>query len=426
MALRVPLFFDGTEGTFGEVDQNNDSIELGALTMNGAVNMNTNQINGLSSPSLGTDAANKAYVDSVAAGLDPKESVRVATTAALPAYTAAGSGVGKTLTADANGALAIDGVSPLSIGDRVLVKDEGTGTDVDNGIYTVTDPGSAGTPWELTRATDFDEDNEVTQGAFTFVGEGTANQAAGYVLITSDPITVDTTAMTFSQFAGSTSFVGGDGVDITGSTISVDLAGTTEGEAGLEFNGGKLRVQLNGTTLERSASGLAVLGLPSLFTINGVAVTANVTANNLSELTGGTATTLHTHTEVEGANAVQNDINVDSAVSNGDPVYLTATGDRVASADADQTASAIEKRVIGVAEGAQAVTGSPVTVVSAGIAEGVLAGATPGSARWLGAGGGLSTTPASGAGDRRILMGFAVNATDLFVQIQDFGRSAGP
>jgi len=56
-------------------------------------------------PTLDGQASTKAYVDSIGTGVRIKEAVRAKTVATLPAYTPAGSGVGKTLTADANGAL---------------------------------------------------------------------------------------------------------------------------------------------------------------------------------------------------------------------------------------------------------------------------------------------------------------------------------
>lgn len=148
-----------------------------------------------------TDVANKAYVDSLAAGLDPKASVVLATTAALPAYTPAGSGVGKTLTANANGALTIDSVA-ATINTRVLIKDEGGGTSIHNGIYDVTNPGSGGAPFVLTRSQDFDGNpsGEVSDGAYTFVEQGTVNNGSGWFVTTSNPITVDVTPITFSQF----------------------------------------------------------------------------------------------------------------------------------------------------------------------------------------------------------------------------------
>ena len=54
----------------------------------------------------------------------PRPTVQLATAAALAANTYANgtAGVGATLTANANGALSVDGVTP-SAGDRVLVKD---------------------------------------------------------------------------------------------------------------------------------------------------------------------------------------------------------------------------------------------------------------------------------------------------------------
>jgi hypothetical protein len=147
------------------------------------------------------DIPNKAYVDSIASGLDPKESVRVKTDTLLPAYTAAGSQTTKTLTADANGAISIDGVTPLAVGERILVDSLGTATGADRGIYTVTDVGSGATPWILTRADDANEDSKVTSGLYTYVEEGTNHSGQGYVLSTNNPITLDTTSLSFALFS---------------------------------------------------------------------------------------------------------------------------------------------------------------------------------------------------------------------------------
>src|SRR3972149_3276601 len=85
--------------------------------------------------------------------LGRKLSCRCATAAALPAVTAAGSGVGKTLTADAVGVLTVDGIATF-LNDRILVKNQVTGAN--NGIYLCTTEGTAGVAFVLTRATDFD------------------------------------------------------------------------------------------------------------------------------------------------------------------------------------------------------------------------------------------------------------------------------
>jgi len=156
------------------------------------------RLTNVATPSSASDAATKGYADSIAAGFDPKDSVDAATTAALPTVTAAGSGVGKTLTATANGALSIDSYSP-SAGERVLVKDQVAG--LNNGIYLVTDAGSAGTPFILTRATDFDGNpsGEVSKGAITLAVNGTVNGGYQWYLTTAGTITVDTTALSFSK-----------------------------------------------------------------------------------------------------------------------------------------------------------------------------------------------------------------------------------
>jgi len=200
--------------------------ELGAPA--GAVALNSKKITGLATPEAASDGATKGYVDGVATGLDLKESCKVATTEALPACTAGGSGVGKTLTMDAVAVLTVDGVATV-LNDRILVKNQVTGAD--NGIYKVTTEGTVGVAAVLTRAIDFDEDAEVTAGAYSFIEEGTTLADQGWVLTTNAPITVDTTALVFGQFssAGGTpahaaSHQNGGGDEISVAGLSGELA----------------------------------------------------------------------------------------------------------------------------------------------------------------------------------------------------------
>jgi len=225
------------------------------------------------------------------------------------------------------------------------------------------------------------------------------------------------------------------GIEVTANGIAIDLDPT---DPGLEFNAGDLRVKVDGAhgiirgtsgleieiddtpdTLDVDADGLKVVGLPSLFKINDVAVGATVTAANLDTLTDGSnADALHTHA---GSENNQGDWNVDSAVAAGDPVYWTSTGDRIAKADAATLATT---KPFAVSVDAQSTVGQPATCVSMGIAAGVLSSATPGDRYYLAAGGGLTATRPTGSGNRVIQMGFAKNSTDLWVEIQDYGRVA--
>ena len=160
-----------------------------------AHDITANKVTGLIAPVAGSDATNKQYVDDVAAGIKWKAPVRAATTANI------------TLS----GAQTIDGVSVIA-GDRVLVKDQSTGSQ--NGIYV-----AASGAWS--RATDFDASAEVTGGSGTFVSEGTAAGNTGWVLTTDDPITIGSTALVFAQFTGGAGVSAGNGLLQTGSVFDV-------------------------------------------------------------------------------------------------------------------------------------------------------------------------------------------------------------
>jgi hypothetical protein len=151
-------------------------------------------------------------LDILQASFDFKASVRASTTGALPTYTAAAGA----LTATANGALAAqDGVT-LAAAERLLVKNESGGNQKYNGIYVVTQVGDGSHPFILTRAGDANASAEVTAGLFVTVSEGTANGDTSWWLTTNDPITLDTTALTFSVFGSSGSPTGSAGGDLSG------------------------------------------------------------------------------------------------------------------------------------------------------------------------------------------------------------------
>ena len=162
-----------------------------------------------------TSLVSKEYVDAVKVGLDFKDSVRVATTANISLSSAPA---------------AIDGVT-LSSDDRVLVKDQSTGSQ--NGLYVFNGSGSA-----MTRATDADANAEVTSGMFTFVTEGTVNADSGFVLTTDGSITVGTTALAFAQFSGAGQITAGAAMTKTGNTLDVAVDGQS-----LEVSSDALRIK---------------------------------------------------------------------------------------------------------------------------------------------------------------------------------------
>jgi len=200
----------------------NNTVNL-VPTGTGTVDVANKRITSVAEPTQASDAATKNYVDAVKTGLDVKDSVRVTTNGALTAtYSNGSSGVGATLTnSGTQAALTIDSIV-LSVGDRVLVKDQANG--LQNGFYRVTTAGSASTNWVLTRSTDADENSEVTPGAFTFVEEGTIGANNGYVCTNVGSITLGTTPVTFVQFSGAGSVIAGNGLTKNGNTL--DVVGT--------------------------------------------------------------------------------------------------------------------------------------------------------------------------------------------------------
>jgi len=130
------------------------------------------------------------------------KAVRVATAAALPAYTQAGAGVGATLTMDAVGVVTIDGAA-IVLNDRIFLTDTHAVATKNAGIYKCTTEGTAGVAAIFTRATDFDAAaaGEIEKGAAVRPTAGTANIGKTYVLTTAAAITVDTTALAFAEYA---------------------------------------------------------------------------------------------------------------------------------------------------------------------------------------------------------------------------------
>jgi hypothetical protein len=167
------------------------------------LNANTRKVVNLATPTNATDAATKAYVDSVASGLDVKASVKAMTLTNVVL----------------NGApTTVDGITLVN-GDRYLLA--GQTTTNQNGIYVVTDAGGQ-TP--LVRATDADATGDITGGTFVFVEEGTYADT-GWVVQSNGTPTLGTDPIVWVQFSGAGSFTAGSGLTQSGTTLNVG-AGT--------------------------------------------------------------------------------------------------------------------------------------------------------------------------------------------------------
>ena len=147
--------------------------------------------------------ASKQYVDSALAGIRTRLTVRAATTAAI------------NLSSDLQNGDSLDGLtggSALSTGDRVLVKDQSSGSE--NGIYTVVSSGTA------SRSTEADTWDEII-GQLISIQEGTANADDLYLNTSDSGGTLNTTAIAYTKvFPG------------TGGTVtSVSTAGLATGGA---------------------------------------------------------------------------------------------------------------------------------------------------------------------------------------------------
>jgi hypothetical protein len=153
-------------------------------------------------PTNGTDAANKSYVDGAVQtsqqGLDAKQSVVAASTVSIAAL-------------NGSSTITLDGILVVS-GDRVLIKNQTDGSQ--NGIYTVT-------PAAWTRTADFDTWTEIVS-AYVFVEQGTTQADTGWVC-TADTGggTVGTTPFAFVQFSGAGVITAGAGLTKTGNVLSI-------------------------------------------------------------------------------------------------------------------------------------------------------------------------------------------------------------
>lgn len=136
-------------------------------------------------PTNNQDIANKQYVDNSIVSLivaqDKKEAVRVL--------------INTNITYTGSAPDTVDGIA-LAVGDRLALV--GQTTAAQNGIYVVQTLGT-GVNGTWIRATDADATAEVTQGMTFDVSQGTVFGGTTWLLVTPDPIVLNTTSLSFIQ-----------------------------------------------------------------------------------------------------------------------------------------------------------------------------------------------------------------------------------
>jgi len=223
LGTSTPNAISGASSNAGSASAPSKEDHVHAFTPAQNLSMAGYKLTNLGTPTLDTDASTKAYVDSVAQGLNIHDSVKAGTTASLASitggtvtYNNGSSGVGATLTLQ-NALTTLDTSYTVVSGDRLLIKNEAT--QANNGIYTID-----ATLKILTRATDFDSTAEIGGGDFVFVVDGTTLDNTGWVCI-DKATTVGTTPIIFTQFSGQGTYTAGNGLTLSNNQFSVN-AGT--------------------------------------------------------------------------------------------------------------------------------------------------------------------------------------------------------
>jgi hypothetical protein len=434
IAFQASAIATGTVRTISMPDANVNLADVNvAILQDGSRAFTANQSMGgfrltnLAAPIASSDAATRAYVDNAIEGVKPKEAVRVATTANI------------TLS----GLQTIDGIT-LVAGDRVLVKDQTA--QAENGIYV-----AAAGAWS--RAADFDQLTPVNEIKGAYVAVSSGNTHAGKVFVcNSDPSTLDTDPITFVFFNSIAALNAGDGISLVGTTIEVDHDGQ-----GLQFVSGQLALELDGSTLSKSASGLKVAdaGIAALQLAANSVITAKIQDGAVTEdklaasvagagLTGGAGSPLAVGANADGSIQVNaNDIAVNSAplirrtmvageafAANTTWLVRLARGGETAGRiyKADKDASSNDNfYVIGIAFSSSAVSaGDNITVIMLGehslqTSDSAFLAADIGKPVFLTASGAFSVTAPTANNDAVVRIGLVQNTDRLWVQPQVIG-----
>lgn len=218
-----------------------------------AVSFNGQLINSIANGVSSGDAVNKSQLDAVQA---------IASSAASGVAFKSAARAVATSNITLSGTQTVDGVA-LVAGDRVLVTAQTTAST--NGIYVV-----AAGAWS--RSTDADATGELAPGTQLAITEGATPASSGgnadsiWRLVTDTAITIGTTNQTWERLpgSGSTAYIGGAGLVLTGSTF--DVVGGTGITVAADL------VSINTSVVRRKIGGTVPT---TTGTVNGITVTVS-------------------------------------------------------------------------------------------------------------------------------------------------------
>lgn len=303
------LVADGTL-TLAKLAKGSDILlRDGSVAMTGDLDMGGRKVFNAAAATEDNGLVTKAQLEAFVLGFDPKESVRVATTANIDLAS--------------GGLLTIDG-QVLVAGDRVLVKDQTDATE--NGIYVAYEGAWA-------RSADADT-GTLTKGAYVFVEVGTQYKGTGWVLTVDGDLELGVSALSFIQFSETGDVTAGAGLTKAGKVMSVDVGN------GIAIVGNKITVDAEDGTIVVSADGVKVGTITDTNIADGTISVSKLNLAGSSILMADGSVAWTANQDAGG----QKLVNLQAGAADGDATNLKQVTDAIAAA-AQTTTDAIPQFV---------------------------------------------------------------------------------